>query len=223
MLFLILTLQFVASLLFCQTHDLNKLLGTKELVTDVQNKVVYLPATFHAAAYDGSSGHTNNYHAVVWDGGGASNQSPFTTQVNDSLFYAALVKIGAVPGNNLKHASWAKRKDRKHPAPKMRVQGSPVVLTIWWQGAQHPLPIERFFLDPGEKGIELRFGGNLELIHKWHSGCIVCLFSCPGGKVSNAAYTIRDYVDKTTKFEMNKINTPADETPVVLIFKLVEE
>ncbi|KAA3617996.1 MAG: hypothetical protein DWQ05_08080 [Calditrichaeota bacterium] len=213
---------FSAATLFSQQKILSHLHQSKTPVIDVQNRRIHLPATFHPGAYDGWFTHTNNYHAVVWDDGGASNAAPLTTPVSDSLFYAALIEIGALPGNNLKHAAWAERKNREHPAPDQRVQGSAVKLTVWWPGLTEPLPLETLFTDPGKKGIELRFGGNLELIHKWHSGCIVCLYSCPGGKISNAAYTIRDYVDGTTHFEIDKKIAPRKNIAVILTFKLSE-
>ena len=203
-----------------QNPELRQLLATKTVLTDSVNSVVYLPGTFHPDAYFGWFTHTKHYHAVVWDGGGASSASPFTTPVNDSTFYAALVKIGAIPGNNLRDEAWSQRKNRNHPAPDTRVQGSAIKLSVWWPALEKPLPVDSLFFDPGGQGIDLRFGGNLSLISKWHSGCIVCLYSCPGGKVSNNAYTIRDYVDNKTKFEIKKSIAPAKESPVVLIFKL---
>ncbi len=203
-----------------QTEILQQVLHSNSVKIDIERGRLYLPATFHPNAYDGWFTHTKNYHAVVWQGGGASGTSPFTTPVDDATLYRTLVKLGAVPGNNLKDEAWAERKNRSHPAPDQRVQGSPVKLLVWWPALQYILPIDSLFTDPGGQGIELRFGGNLALIEKWHSGCIVCLYSCPGGKVSNRAYSIRDYVEKKTNFEINKKTAPHSETSVVLIFSL---
>lgn len=203
-----------------QVPDLHQLLNLKSVYTDSINGTVYLPGTFHPDAWSGWFTHTKNYHAVVWDGGGARGASPFTTPVDDRSFYAALVKIGAVAGNNLQHEAWSERKNRNHPAPDQHVAGSPVAMSVWWPELTRPLPVDSLFTDTGGRGIDLRFGGNLDLIEKWHSGCIVCLYSCPGGKVSNHAYTIRDYVDEKTKFELNKKITPQQKSQVVIIFKL---
>lgn len=56
--------------------------------------------------------------------------------------------------------------------------------SVWWRGLSQPLPVSALFDDPSGKGIDFRFGGNKALIPVWRSGCILCLQSCPGGKVS---------------------------------------
>ncbi len=47
-----------------------------------------------------------------------------------------------------------------------------------------------------------------------------CLYSCPGGKVSNASYTIRDFVDEETEFRAQENLLPPDNTNVILILKV---
>jgi hypothetical protein len=163
---------------------------------------------------------TPNYHAVVWKEGGAAGEALLVSPVSDSAVYDALVSVGAVPGNNLTMASWNDRKDPNAKAPRMRVEGTPVEVLVQWEGLPRPLPLKRLLVDPGGRGIDMRFGGNKALIPQWKSGCIACLYSCPGGKVSNRAYTIRDYVDGTTKFSVDYSVVPRGKRPAVVIFRL---
>jgi heterodisulfide reductase subunit C len=48
-------------------------------------------------------------------------------------------------------------------------------------------------------------------------GCVVCLFSCPGSKVGNRTYTVRDYVQGTTRFRVREAVLPDDGTEVTVI------
>jgi hypothetical protein len=48
----------------------------------------------------------------------------------------------------------------------------------------------------------------------------VCLYSCPGGKVSNHAYTIRDYVNNSTTFMVDFSRVPRGKTRAVVILRL---
>ncbi len=163
---------------------------------------------------------TPNYHAVVWQEGGAAGEALLMSPVSDSAVYDALVSVGAVPGNNLTMASWNDRKDPNAKAPRMSVEGTPIDVLVQWEGLPRPLPLKRLLVDPGGRGIDMRFGGNKALIPQWKSGCIACLYSCPGGKVSNRAYTIRDYIDGTTKFSVDYSVVPRGKRPAVVIFRV---
>jgi hypothetical protein len=89
--------------------------------------------------------------------------------------------------------SWERRKDPKSPAPDLVVEGPSVEVLLRIPGRAELLPLSAVLNDPGGKGIEMRFAGNEANIPVWKSGCIVCLYSCPGSKVGNARYTERDY------------------------------
>jgi hypothetical protein len=160
------------------------------------------------------------YHAVVWKKGKAANQSLLAAYSNDAVVHDAIMAIGAKPGNNLTMNAWEKRYDKNNPAPDTRVEGTPVDVLVWWNGLEEPKPLESLLVDPGGKGVDLRFGGNRALIPKWNSGCIVCLQSCPGGKVSNRAYTIRDYVNGKSIFKVNEDIVPKGKRKAVVIFKV---
>jgi hypothetical protein len=145
-----------------------------------------------------------------------------TTAVDDRAVYDALVKIGACPGNALIRAAWDRRRDPADPAPDVRVQGAPLRISLIWSGQSDPVPLGHLIEDPGEKGFDFRFGGHEDLIDAWNSGCVVCLYSCPGGKIGNAAYTIRDQVGRATRFRIRKDSFPPDETPVTVVIRLMD-
>lgn len=162
---------------------------------------------------------TPGYHAVVWKRGGAASEALLASYADDASLYNALVGIGAVPGNNLTMAAWNERKNPRSTAPDMRVEGTPVEVLVLWEGLPSPIPLRELLLDSGGRGIDMRFGGNKALIPEWHSGCIACLYSCPGGKVSNHAYTIRDYVKGATTFSVNWSRVPKGTRRAVVIFR----
>ena len=66
----------------------------------------------------------------------------------------------------------------------------------------------------------MRFGGNAANIPKWKSGCIVCLYSCPGSKVGNARYTVRDYTKDTTRFRAKPGALPPDGTRISVVLRI---
>ena len=69
----------------------------------------------------------------------------------------------------------------------------------------------------------MRFGGHRANIPKWKSGCVVCLYSCPGSKVGNARYTVRDYARNATRFRAREGALPPDGTKVRVVFRLAAE
>ena len=89
-----------------------------------------------------------------------------------------------------------------------------------WEGAKKAYHLSDVLEDSGGHGFDFRFGGNLAYVKNWKSGCVACLYSCPGGKVSNASYTIREFVDEVTRFRAREELLPADGTRVVLILKV---
>jgi hypothetical protein len=133
---------------------------------------------------------------------------------------AAFENLGAVAGNNLTMAAWDKRHDSRHPAPQTRIAGTPVEILLWWKELPEPQPLAELLDDPGGRGFDFRFGGNKDFIKHWHSGCLVCLYSCPGSKVGNAAYTVRDYATGATKFTPRQDRMPKSNSEVAIIFRL---
>jgi hypothetical protein len=193
---------------------------SKPLQSDAKAGEVRLLAELQPDAFAGGLWKsTPRYHGVVWRKGGAAKEALLTAYADDASVYDALVSLGAVPGNNLTMAAWNDRKDPASKAPDVRVEGTPVEVLVWWKGLASPLPLSALLTDSAGRGIDMRFGGNKALIPEWHSGCIACLYSCPGGKVSNHAYTIRDYVKGTTQFSVNRSVVPEGTRPAVVILK----
>jgi hypothetical protein len=191
------------------------------LQVDRKAREVRILAELQPAAFSGGwIKWTPNYHAVVWKEGRAAGEALLSAYADDASVYDALVEIGGVPGNNLTMAAWNDRKDPKSRAPDERVNGSPVDIFVWWPNLSRPLPLKDLLIDSAGRGIDMRFGGNKALIPEWRSGCIACLYSCPGGKVSNHAYTIRDYMKGTTTFAVNFSRVPRGTTRAVVIFRL---
>jgi hypothetical protein len=183
---------------------------------EIRLLAVLQPKAFGKGWFKQLPGH----HAVTWKGGKKADEALLATYTSDSEVYDAMISIGAKPGNNLTQAVWDERKDEDSKAPETRVEGSPVDVLVWWEGLPEPLPLTELLKDPGTKGIDLRFGGNKALIPIWKSGCIVCLQSCPGAKISNHQYTIRDYVQGRATFTVNISTVPKGERKAVVFIRL---
>lgn len=189
------------------------------MVVDTVNREVRVFAEFQPDVWSGIFKGTSRYHAVVWKKGRAAGEALFRAEVDDRTFYQAMVQLGARPGNSLSEQSWSRRNDPASSEPDRHAEGTPVFMAVRFAGSP-PVPLDSLLEDPGGRGIDLRFAGNLALIPRWKSGCIVCLYSCPGGKVSNAAYTIRDYVRGTTRFALRPRFRSMAPQPVILIFRV---
>jgi hypothetical protein len=204
-----------------QSSNVAKLpaLVVDSLVGEVRVAATFQPRNF-SGLLGGLIGFVPNYHFLVWGDGRASHEALFVTLVSDSQLVAALVKIGARPGNNLSLDAWDKRHDPKHPAPQTRIAGTPVSVGILWEDQKDEIDISDLLDDSGGKGFGFRFGGNLQHQHHWHSGCVICLYSCPGSKVGNAAYTVRDYVTHKTLFKLKKGKWPVAGTKSMIILRV---
>jgi hypothetical protein len=185
---------------------------------------IRLLATLQPAAFGkGWLTQLPGHHAVTWKGGKKAHEALLVTFTSDAKLFEAMVSIGAKPGNNLSQDVWDERKNRNSKAPDTRVEGSPVDVLVWWEGLSAALPLAKLVNDPGGHGVDLRFGGHKDLIPVWKSGCIVCLQSCPGAKISNHAYTIRDYVEGRATFTVNEAVVPEGKHPAVVILRLKKQ
>ncbi|HTG32928.1 MAG TPA: YdjY domain-containing protein [Thermoanaerobaculia bacterium] len=161
------------------------------------------------------------YHLIVWKDGKAAMAALFQAEVTDVQVLDALERLGARPGDALGMATWDERKDRASKAPDQVIAGPPVEVLIRVPGRPEPLTLDQILEDPGGRGFDMRFGGHRANIPKWKSGCVVCLYSCPGSKVGNARYTVRDWVKGTTRFRVKKgAPLPADGETVGIVFRL---
>jgi hypothetical protein len=157
---------------------------------------------------------------VVFRGGGAATRSLFVTDTSDREVAQALRALGAQDGGGVPMEAWNLRWLPFVRAPDARVSGSRIRVTVAWDGRE-PVELAALLEDSGGKGLELRFGGNEEHDEHWDSGCILCLFSCPGGVISNAAYTIRDHQRSKTQFLPSRL-MPPEGTAVEITFTLLD-
>lgn len=163
-----------------------------------------------------------SYHAIVWKGGRAAGYALLQAEVTDSQVLEALESLGAKPGNNLTMDAWEERKNWRNPAPDTIIEGEPVEILLRIPGQRGLTPLSSVLEDPAGRGLEMRFGGNRGNIPRWKSGCVACLYSCPGSKVGNARYTVRDYANAVTRFRVKRGTLPKDGTRIGVIFRLLQ-
>ncbi len=160
------------------------------------------------------------YHLVVWGDGEASPAALFQASVSDAEVIDALQSLGAKPGNALGMDTWEERRNPRSTAPDKIIEGPGVEVLVRVPGRTGLLTLDQILLDSGGRGFEMRFGGHRANIHQWHSGCIICLYSCPGSKVGNARNTVRDFVSGTTRFRVRPGVLPRDGSEVTLLLRL---
>ncbi|MCS6925655.1 MAG: YdjY domain-containing protein [Candidatus Binatia bacterium] len=194
-------------------------------------KEVRLYGTIYPSRFNAARGEEARYHLLVWRGG-TSPHALIETPADDLAFHDALVTLGGTPGENMTMAAWQQRHEQASPASRAKVTGSPLEIWIAWAGNATGIPIARAFrsaVTPVESPHGLfawRFGGNRA---RWFNrlpfasrpGCLVCLYSCPSGKVSNAALSIHDYVTLPGRFSANEEELPPDGTPVIVVVRLL--
>ena len=189
-------------------------------VVAVSGSSIEFPAVVTATGFEEESDMAG-YHFIVWHGGRAASRSLFRTEVSDVQVLDAIEALGAVPGNALSIDTWDERYEPNSTAPDKLIEGPPVDLYVIIPGQSEPLALEDILLDPGQRGFDMRFGGHRANIGQWHSGCVVCLYSCPGSKIGNASYTVREFVDGATRFRVRPGVLPEDGTEVTIRVELV--
>lgn len=188
-------------------------------VRQLSERAIAFPARVNIAGFEDPSAMPG-YHAIVWKNGRAADAALFRAEVTDVQVLDALEALGAVPGNALDLDTWEERHDPQHPAPRRVLEGPPVEIFVRLPDEGTLEPLASLLTDPGGRGLEMRFGGHRENIPLWRSGCITCLYSCPGSKVGNARYTVRDFVEGSTHFSVKPDVLPRDGTQVEIVFRL---
>jgi hypothetical protein len=194
-----------------------------QLRIDPQKNEVRVPVVAHPEHFQGFLPRwfgMPGYHLLVWDKGAAARNALFTTSVSDTDLLEAFSSLGAHAGKSLPMTTWEARHESDHPAPDLKTEGPSVDIAFQWPESDGPLPITSLLEDPGGRGLDFRFSGNAENISVWKSGCGICLYSCPGGKIGNAAYTVRDYVKGLTRFRTTR-RFPQEGTEGTLIIRLL--
>jgi hypothetical protein len=179
---------------------------------------VEFPARVQSSAWD--EGEMAGYHLIVWRDGGSADAALFRAEVSDVEVLDALESLGATPGDALDVATWDQRDDPSSWKPDRVIEGPPVEVLVRVDGDGPWLRLDDVVHDPMGLGFDLRFGGHRANIPAWKSGCVVCLYSCPGGKVGNARYTVRDFAKKTTRFAVKEGVLPKDGERVTLRIRL---
>ncbi|MBI1390134.1 MAG: hypothetical protein GC154_16960 [bacterium] len=187
-------------------------------ITVLSNSLSF-PGILYPQRYNHRADRAGGHHFIVWSGGGNAAKALIETPVPDTDILAALESIGAVPGNNLQKKTWTERTHPDSPEPDMRVEGSPIHIFIEWNGVRRPA--HEIFKDEPAAEFDIRVGGHADLIPVWKSGCVTCLFSCPGGRTSNHAFTIRDQAFNRKTFRARE-DLPPDGTPVIVWMELAE-
>jgi hypothetical protein len=164
-------------------------------------------------------GGVKGHHAITWKGGSAASRALFVSDASDHDVRAALNALGAKAGENLSEDSWNARDDAKNREPDKRVEGTPIDVFVEWNG--HRIPFADLVAEKGHATptLDFRYGGNERFQKDFKSGCIVCLYSCPGGAVGNHAHPIRDYVRDGVVYSSVASRMPPEGTRVIIVLK----
>jgi hypothetical protein len=181
-------------------------------------RAVDFEAVVDASAWN--DGDMAGYHLIVWRDGGSADAALFRAAASDVEVLDALESLGAVPGDALDLDTWDERDDPSSWKPEQVIQGPPVEVLVRADPDAPWLRLDQIVDDPMRLGFDLRFGGHRANISAWKSGCVVCLYSCPGGKVGNARYTVRDWTKQTTRFTVKKGVLPGDGERVTIRIRL---
>jgi len=179
-----------------------------------EQHAIEFPARVQSSAWN--EGEMAGYHLVVWRDGGSADAALFRAEVSDVEVIDALESLGAVPGDALDVATWDERHDEASWQPDRVIEGPPVEVLVRAAPGGEWLRLDQIVDDAMGAGFEMRFGGHRANIPAWRSGCVVCLYSCPGGKIGNARYTVRDFAKQTTRFAVREGVLPRDGTRVTI-------
>ena len=195
---------------------------------DLETGSVIIRGRIYPHRYNTHGDRALGHHGIVWRKGRAARKALVESETPDLEVQRALQGLGLEPGNNLSMETWEARHDPENPAPDRRVEGPLLEVTLEWNGParEGSTPTHReiawheAFVDAGPEDFDIRFGGHEHLVPHWRSGCVTCLFSCPGGRTSNAAYVIRDQARKRREFRAEEAVLPPDGTEVIVRFHI---
>ena len=189
------------------------------LQIDKARREVRFTATVQPHAMDRMFG-VKGHHAIVWKGGKSQRMALFVADASDHDVRVALDSLGAKRGENLTPDSWNKRDDPKNPEPDKRVQGSRIGVYVEYKNRRTPLGRliqEKRRVQPQ---LDFRYGGHERFQKEFESGCIVCLYSCPGGAIGNHAHPIRDYVRDGVVYASIPERLPPAGTKVTIVLRV---
>lgn len=184
---------------------------------DIMNTQIKFQGTIHPKRYNTYSDRANGHHFIVFSGGSNASKALINTDVVDDQILSGLEALGATAGNNLSQATWDERANPNSHEAGQRVSGTPIDIYVQWE--EEFVPAFELFADIEPSDVKIRFGGHADLIPVWKSGCVTCLFSCPGGRTSNETFTIRDQAQNKRSFFADESILPEDGTKVHIILK----
>lgn len=212
---------FVFAVLFCFARS--KAPVGNPIQVDAASRTLKFHATFNPEAFNTAT-QMAGYHLIVWKRCQASRTALFQAEPSDRAILEALTQLGSKPSNNLKMECWTRRTDTKDPSPDLHAEGPRLQVRIEWpgRGDGQPVPLHQLFEGGRAEDFDFRFAGNEALIDQWKSGCISCLYSCPGGKVVNAAFSVRDYGKEPNRFRTAAQGLPPSGADAVIHLTLVK-
>jgi len=184
----------------------------------VVNGEVHFTATVQPEAMSRPFG-VQGHHAIVWKGGKSKTWALFVADASDHDVRVALDSLGAHRGENLTEDSWNARDDAKNHEPDKRVEGTPIDVFVQWNRSR--IALSQLLAEKNRAAplLDFRYGGNERWQKDFKSGCIVCLYSCPGGAVGNHAHPIRDYMRDGVVYTSLVSKLPPSGTKVTIILK----
>jgi len=190
-------------------------------VVDPTRREVRITATVQPHAMERPLG-VRGHHAIVWKGGQSRHWALFVSDSSDHEVRVALDALGAHRGENLTPETWNERENPVNREPDKRVEGSRIEVFVEWKGSKGRLPLASLLNEEGQAAplLDLRYGGNERWQKDFKSGCIVCLYSCPGGAIGNHAHPIRDYVRDGVVYASAADRLPPGGTRVTIILKV---
>ena len=175
-------------------------------------------ATVHAGRFQGWI--MPGYHAIVWRGGSAAPLALLVADPTDVEVLDALEKLGAQPGPTIPIDAWRKRQDAASAAPDAVARGPRTEILLRLPDRKELVPLSSVLEDAEGRGIDMRFAGNRANVSEWESGCVACLYSCPGGKLGNARYTVREYAKDAKRFRVREGALPKDGTRIGVVLRV---
>ena len=176
------------------------------IVVDKENQTVTIYANFNGKFLTEST-----RHLVVSETGKFADKPVFKSYTAPADLHQALLDIGAEPGNNMTPEN----------AEETTSEGTPLDVTLYWEGNEDGVDVNDFIVDPNGKGVDLRFTGNLDRANDKKTGCLSCLDSCTVGITSNANYPYGSVEKaKTVEFGLNEELAPEDGTPIAIVYSI---
>lgn len=189
-----------------------------------KNPEMRIKAVTSLGGFEGSLSPYPGYHFLCWKQGRAAPLALLTTEFSDADIQAGLQKLGGRSGDNLLQETWDERHSETSKAANLKVEGSPIEVLVETESGSL-WPLKELIEVPGGLAPDVRLGGHMKFRPSWQSGCILCLVSCPGGRLSNASYTCHDYAkgEATHKLTERGRRVFQNGAEVTVVFRLSKD